>query len=202
MQVVAVEEPVSKLLGVRNERQQRERYQDPGYHIAGLLRDLQVRSGIDLAKGFTDDPTLRFEMGFVFEDVMEQYFRERVLIAYGDQVTRPGVLRMGDIVGSPDGVEHDAWRVVETKLTWAKNRQGATWVEGRWSWIKQIAAYSHMLGSDRAVLHVCHVAGNGQVPRPEVLTWELAFTPEELLGTWKMLTDHAERLRAEGKDRI
>ena len=54
---------------------QSERFKDPGYHVSGLLRDIQERSGKSkYGKGIDDTTQLRFQAGFSWEMALERAF--------------------------------------------------------------------------------------------------------------------------------
>lgn len=132
-----------------------------------------------------------------------------------------GELSKDKIIGTPDGLEFRTIQMVqdstgtysiarrqeltygiihEIKLTWKSSRSHNEAPEVRiakeWAWISQCKSYCFMAHDPRwpvltAILHVYWVNGNYRGSGPEILTYELTFTEQELIANWKLITNTA-----------
>lgn len=141
-----------------------------------------------------DDPELLFEMGFLWEEVLETALGLR-------EVERPGEYVCDGIACSPDGIIYEKRRgrdaeprpvIEEYKCTWKSCRGGVQAIQDNWRWMTQIKAYCFVVGAVKARLRVLYVNGDYSRPmRPAYQAYELRFSPEELLETWTMIRSHA-----------
>lgn len=162
----------------------------PGLHLSDIINS--ILKSLDPKKydsGIVYPNEYR-ETGFAFERVLEEAFLARRI-----DIVRPGEFELGGIIGSPDGIDVDDWRLREFKCTWKSMREAPTHRKF-WNYIVQMKAYCRMVGTDRARLDVLFINGDysdGFVPTSRA--WELEFTPRELEENWIMLVNHA---RAKG----
>lgn len=188
---------------------QEERFKDPGYHVSGLLRDIQERSGKNkYGKGIDDTTRLRWEAGFTWELALERAFAVLAVQKLGPEIVRPPPILLpvpgipSPIVCSPDGLDELEAVIHEIKLTWQSDSAGMEYVRGRWDWLHQIGAYLYAVGGTEAIVHVFHVNADYKPPQPKVNRWRIIYQQAEIDETWRMLEGHAKRLAGEGVDRI
>ncbi|MDO8690571.1 MAG: hypothetical protein Q7R39_11285 [Dehalococcoidia bacterium] len=184
-------------LHTRNDAGQKVREADGLYHISSLIRAVYVESGLaakqgrvyglDKADGSVDDPTLRFEFGYMWEDMLSDYFRQKVHIAQLG-VERPEPIVVGDMVCSPDGLDV-AGRLYEYKATMA----GPKPVGSYWTWMHQIRAGCWFAGTTQAELWVWHLAGDWKPPSPFIKRYRLWFEKYELDETFRMLAAQRDK---------
>jgi hypothetical protein len=170
---------------------------DPGplrsdtLHVSTLIKAICV--GLEPERfGGTDDPSVKFEIGFAVERAIEEAWRLRRI-----DVLRPGEFTKDGITGSPDGVSFNEGVPVveEIKCTWMSSR-GCPDDRKFWHWFVQIKAYCHLLDTRLACLHVFFVNGDyAQHREPQYLSWDLRFNKGELDENWSMLLNQARALR-------
>lgn len=116
---------------------------------------------------------------------------------YPEMEWQPGEVEQDGIAGSPDG-----WSVTrilptkivveEFKLTWKSCRTREMLKERLWMW--QVKAYTYMLGTQWARMHVCWINGNYDRPfTPKYITYLIQFDQEELERNWQMIVSNKER---------
>jgi hypothetical protein len=160
-------------------------------HLSTLIKAILVGLEPERFSG-TDDPSVKFEMGFAVERAIEEAWRLRRI-----EVLRPGEFAKDGITGSPDGVSfEDGMPIVdEIKCTWMSSR-GCPEDRKFWHWIVQMKAYCYLLDTPRARLHAFFVNGDyAQHREPQYLSWDLCFTEGELEENWLMLLNQARALR-------
>jgi hypothetical protein len=187
-----------------------------GLHLTGIiqsiLQDLDPgKYGKPGEKQVIDTTTLlRFEIGFTFEELMEEAFAARL-----STVARIGEVVLDGVVGSPDGVclDDDIPYVIETKATW-KSMRGTPWPcedhrtpnklcascgPQEWdskhlAWLLQIQGYCKMLGLTRAQIIAIFLNGDYKPAGSPVLrVWTFDFEQSELDERWAQMLDHARR---------
>jgi len=169
---------------------------DPGplrsdtLHVSTLIKAICV--GLEPERfGGTDDPSVKFEIGFAVERAIEEAWRLRRI-----EVLRPGEFTKDGVTGSPDGICFDAEGSVieEIKCTWMSSR-GCPDDKKYWHWLVQMKAYCHLIDTLRARLHVFFVNGDyAQHREPQYLSWDFTFTKGELIENWSMLLNQAKAL--------
>jgi len=169
---------------------------DPGplrsdtLHVSTLIKAICV--GLEPERfGGTDDPSVKFEIGFAVERAIEEAWRLRRI-----EVLRPGEFTKDGVTGSPDGISFDAEGPVieEIKCTWMSSR-GCPDDKKYWHWLVQMKAYCHLIDTLRARLHVFFVNGDyAQHREPQYLSWDFTFTKGELIENWSMLLNQAKAL--------
>jgi hypothetical protein len=162
-----------------------------GTHVSTLIKALCEALEPERFSGEMD--YTRFEVGYAVERAIERAWAERHIT-----VIRPGEFTVNGITGSPDGVsfEDDGTIVIEEiKCTWMSSR-GCPEDRKFWHWIVQMKAYAHLLGTDRARLHVLFVNGNYADERtPQYRSWDFQFTTREIEENWAMLRNQADAVR-------
>lgn len=162
-------------------------------HLSTIIRDLEETCG---KESTFDEADLAFFRagGFLWEHAFGLGHREAVLQNHECEIIRPGEWEREGIVGSPDGIRADPYRIVETKCTWRSMRKLDSLEKHFWGWTVQMMAYCSMIGSTEAELHVFFVCGNYRPPFPAVRSLLLEFDEQELMENWRMVTGHARRM--------
>lgn len=162
-------------------------------HLSTIYRDLCKSALLDRHRnGDVTEEELAFygAGGFMWEWVFSMAYAR----AFTDrEVIRTDEWELDGIVGSPDGVRVDPYRVVETKFRWMSSNKLDALERYFWPELVQMKSYCHMIGSTEAELHVYFVNGDYKPPIPTVRSLLLDFTPEELDDNWNMVRSHAER---------
>lgn len=184
-----------------------------GVHVSQVIRSLN--QGLFGSKFRSDLDETALEsyrmLGFAWERVIvEAVLASKTLL-------RPGEVRKGTIIGSPDAVNEDDWSLEEWKCTWRSlsnligkghksltNEQVNAWIEANadqvvqnmerefFEWVVQQRTYCHMLSMDSSILRIMFVNGDYAANRrPFPVAVRLTFTPSELKDNWTMITDHA-----------
>lgn len=128
----------------------------------------------------SDAKTLtKFEVGFLWEDVMSLALKSRL-------PARPGEIELDGVILSPDGVdlECDPIRVVEYKATWYSSNKR---VEDIVRWMYQIKSYCYALEIPRCRFDILHICGNYFPPEPMHRIVEIDFSWRELMENWNMV---------------
>lgn len=122
------------------------------------------------------------EVGFLFEEALS--------LAFGDRLGfRPGEVELDGIVGSPDGIDFENWRVEEYKCTWKSTK---TTPERVWRWMVQAKGYCKMMGMKECLHRVLYLNGNYKDDRsPQYKEFLSEFTQYEVDQNWEMLLKHA-----------
>jgi hypothetical protein len=161
-------------------------------HVSTLIKAILVGLEPERFSG-TDDPSVKFEMGFAVERAIEEAWRLRRI-----EVLRPGEFEKDGITGSPDGVSFEGGTPVveEIKCTWMSSR-GCPDDKKFWHWLIQMKAYCWLLDTPRSRLHVFFVNGDYKEHRdPQYLSWDFTFTQQELAENFEMLRNAARTLRS------
>ena len=129
---------------------QERRFAKPGYHVSGLLRNIQTRAG-GRQYGEVDSTTLlRFQVGFFWEELFERAAAARAETFRKSDIVRPDpieVLVAGvpyPVIASPDAVDSLNWVLHELKATWRKSPSlegGDRWVSEQRQWLRQMETY-------------------------------------------------------------
>lgn len=154
-----------------------------GVHMARLYPDLYTRSA-PLPEEAKDN---WMRMGFLWEDVLTQFFAAKIRDA--GNVVRATELTLDGVIGTPDWLELDDAGLIlgESKLTWKSARSFDLYAPKFLAWLYQIRAYCRMLETTRARLTVIWINGEYTMFVPEVRQYDLTFTVQELGDNWTML---------------
>lgn len=155
----------------------------PGLHLSDILQS--ILKGLDPKKYSQAMDWNRVDSGTTFERVLE-----RELMARNPNLVRPGEFSLNGIACSPDGFDPVDRVVEEYKWTWKSAKYPLT-DDRYWPWLVQIKGYCHVTGTTRARLRVFFVNGDYQSFTPELRSWLLTFTEQELRDNWLMLLNHA-----------
>jgi hypothetical protein len=181
-------------LKARNAVNQTLREAGSGYHVSGLLNDILTRSGqLDGKRRLDEDPTLRFELGYIWEDVLGEH------IFAGSKLILLGTLEKDGILGTPDDFDEALWEPHEYKATWSSVNK--SWSD-RWYWLNQMKAYCYFLGARQTKLKVLFLCGDWKPPRPIVKVYRFFWKDWEIKQTWEMLQKHKSWLQSQGIERI
>jgi hypothetical protein len=123
------------------------------------------------------------EIGFIFETMLEQAWRERLGL-------RVGEIECEGIIGSPDGIGTSPYGpcVEEYKCTWASSTK---YPHEEWRYMMQVKAYCYMLGLDQVLFRVLYINGDYKPPMPKYKTYLYQFDQEEIDTAWFMLKNYA-----------
>lgn len=136
----------------------------------------------------------RVELGLAFEEMLERAFKDRLFERPGEFQTDEGIIFSPDLLIFED----DIIRVGEIKLSWLSSKDTPRDVNGSFGpkfdkWMVQIKAYCYHLETPYARLYFFAVNGDYKPPSPQLLAWDLTFTPRELEENWRMLRNYAVR---------
>lgn len=157
-----------------------------------LIKCIETQIGKTYGKGFSDRAAT-MEVGFIWEDVLEHQFAQRM-------GNRPDEVVVDPIIASPDGIgldpEDDSRLVLEEyKCTWTSTNKD---ISGRWAWLVQTKTYCHMLGLDTVVFYCLHLCGNYRDKRePTFLVYRIQYSERELAENWAMIVNNAGAVLAE-----
>jgi CRISPR/Cas system-associated exonuclease Cas4 (RecB family) len=98
----------------------------------------------------------------------------------------PSVAQKDGMIISPDYWDGEVLGELKTTRIGQKRLDAHEFPDG---WMKQLMGYAYVLGVDKAFLLVLTIV------KPEVYSFILKFTQEELEANWKELTDRAEQLQ-------
>jgi hypothetical protein len=186
----------------------------PGLHMSDIYSSLYREIDPDRydKKDADGNPEpmdmLKIEMGTTFEEIFEPALQRR-LLRDGKRAVRPPEHTVKvdgtTIFYSPDQFifEKDkSLRLGEFKLTWYSNC-GIT--DPKFDkWFTQMKAYAYHLDTPHARLYTLFVNGTYKVkgmkgkdaaPKPQLMAWDIEFTPRELKDNWNMLVRHARQKR-------
>lgn len=156
----------------------------PGLHLSTIIKSVMMVLEPDRFTGPLDVP--RVETGCAFEDLLAESLARRI------GWSKPGEFVKDGVIGSPDGLDADAWRVDEVKCTWVSDKDGLDHPKLS-HWMLQVKGYCHMLATTQARMYVLFVNGDYKPPRPVLRVWDLTFTDRELADNWTMLLTHARK---------
>lgn len=135
--------------------------------------------------------SVKMMLGLAFEQYLE-----KILIAQGAKVFRPGELFTSDgIAYSPDLlIENGADRVGEIKVTWMSNLDDLTDPKfGKW--LVQAMFYCHHVDIPRVRFYVLYINGNYRDRRdPEFVVTDIEFSSQELKDNHQMLINHGKHV--------
>lgn len=184
-------------------------------HVSEIIRDLSnrvinpgKRQRVDqLSPAEQTQMSYYTEAGFIWEMVLEREFKVRqgsrrerecptVRLTQNEYVVdgiamTPDATRLDELITLE---EYKATYKSEGKL---KNADDLT--AYFWEWDCQIPAYLNAIGSLEADLFVLWLCGNYAPMKPKAMRYHLTYTEEEVRQRWRMLTQHAERMRKEGR---
>lgn len=184
-----------------------DRPRSPGLHLQDVLNAIDY---IREHKHMPDPQTLeefqkrdlQFEKGFIVERVMENAWRER----YGElglHIIRPPEIFLDGMYLSPDYLDVENQRGIETKAT-AKSSDKFAQPEIHFRrWIQQVMAYAYALGVLEYDLIVFFLAGNYRPPFPQIggnppKVLRIRFEGHELTENWLALQRVARNLPGYG----
>jgi len=166
-------------------------YRPDGLHLTDIIQSLLVEAGILSTDPVFNDREATFEMGFLWEEVLERMWRLR----------RMGVppkvrcVEKDGILCSPDGFDFRGRDepLHEYKLTWKSRRNFE--IERQHKYLLQIKSYCWVLGVRQCILHVLFVNGDYSFEKgkggPKTRTFQLDFTKRELWENWRTIKRHA-----------
>lgn len=175
----------------RNQEAQQVRESTPGFHASGLLNHMLQTAQPATGRARDDDPTLRFEMGYVWEDLLGSFlFRSEM---------GQTPMETAGIITTLDDFDIELWEVREFKATWSSLNQP---LRNRWYWLHQMRAYCYVTGALSSLLAVFFINGDWRPPAPQVKLYRFFWKQWELDQTWRMLVQHRAWLLEQGFDRI
>lgn len=139
----------------------------------------------------------RWEMGFIWEVLVEEVFMRRMLERLRLQKQDPLIFR--NLALTPDADSEPEERIFEFKATWYSSRRGEEFEDNFWHWIMQIKAYCLAKRRLKATIFVFWVNGDYKESGPMVIRYDFEFTPQELEENWQIIENHrAKAAKAKG----
>lgn len=122
------------------------------------------------------------ELGFIFETLLEQSWKERLGI-------RPGEIECEGVVGSPDGLSVSPYGpcIEEYKCTWSSSKKQP---HEEWRYMMQVKAYCYMTGVKTVLFRILYINGDYKPPMPQYKTYLYEFDQEEIDTAWSMLRNY------------
>lgn len=184
-----------------------------GPHVGSLIRAHAITRGTPFKAG-DDDPTLRMQLGFCFENALEAMmqgvdFDTAMRAAFGAHmkrirnVDRQIRLTYQGIHGTPDGRNRDDGWLESYKLTDISMKEEANLAVRMWYWIIAEAVYIYM-GLKSGAFDYCpgcrlfvgwlrgdysQAPGHGR----QVRAYEIVYSAEELTSAWLMLKGEQDK---------
>ncbi|KKN52296.1 hypothetical protein LCGC14_0613910 [marine sediment metagenome] len=161
-------------------------------HLTDVIYSLEKAMGWEY-RGHWGEAQLTMNLGFVWEDVLEETLKER-------ECVRPGEVWKDDIVGSPDGMEPDprgeaGLILTELKFTWKSSRQLPV---DNWRYMTQVKSYCFMMDLNIVIMRIIHIMGNYKGGGPEYKVYRIVFTDAELRENWNMILKQRDRMLVDG----
>lgn len=195
-----------------------EQTRSKGLHVSQVIRDLANRVIMPGKRSNPDDlgdedraqMGAYVEVGFAWEALLEQEFAERMRVrrdtdaaTAGDHVVRQGEYELDSLFLTPDGLYVGGNSLVdeEYKATWKsenKLQSVAEFEHHFWEWNTQFKCYCRLFGVTRTRLFVLWVNGNYRPSKPKAMRYEIEYTESEVRDNWRMITNHAAWMRANG----
>lgn len=207
MVITELEFPVDLLLELPGARPRR-----PGLHVGHVITDLanySIHKGRRRALALMDKAARRrasyyIELGFCWERVFEEFWRERIQRRLGRKIHldyQCDWVRSGGMWMTPDAIDPDEWALWEFKLTWKTARRIADLEtdDSFWAWLVQIKSYLRALKMTRCYLVPFFVNGDYAEPRvPQAKLLQLDFPKAELDRNWLMVLNHKANMQRKG----
>jgi hypothetical protein len=181
----------------------------PGLHVGGVLRDIENRAikpgKREATSTLSNAERSRMgnyvEMGFIWEVLVEQVFRQRMLSRRHAQagVVSQQERQMGGMALTPDGWCPLDDKVEEYKATWTSMRraeppEGLFDAHNHWGWGKQNQCYCRAWDTRKGRFFVFWVNGDYRDSGPQIVKYDVEWTQAEIEETWRMVTTHAARM--------
>jgi len=182
----------------------------PGLHLSDLLRDVEnviIKPGqrkLDADQTPEEIATRNryFEMGFLWEQVMEAAFKQRQVDGLDPRkFLRQMEVQFDGVYSTIDAIHIPDWRVIETKLTFRSARRAALdCIEFEfWSWFAQLRWNCLAHSTRLASLLVLFVNGTYAPSVPMTKRFDVVFAEEELLDNQRMVKQHEAVMRKHGR---
>lgn len=175
----------------------------PGLHMSDIYNDLYKKLDPRRYKSksdFTESLPLMGALGTAWENQLEYLLRKA-----GQDAHRPEEFRTKEgIAFSPDLLlANGHLRLGEIKLKWMSSKdmpRAATSVNafppGFQKHLTQMMSYCWNLETPYARIYSNHLIGNGRKPyKPELLIYDLEFSPREMRDEYQALINHARHQR-------
>jgi len=159
-------------------------------HLTQITSDLAVQLGM-----FSKDtgfPLEKFELGFAYEEALENAWADRINRLSNFDMVRPGEVELDGIYGSPDGISfpNGVTTLEEYKLTWYSMHSKKFLLDmPTWQW--QTKGYCKMLNLTNCIFRVFWVNGDYRPPAPAYRAYSVKYTQEEIDQNWDNLKNHA-----------
>ena len=167
----------------------------PGLHMSTIYNDYyqyQDPKRYDKTKPMD---VLRLEAGLSWERLLEE--------AIKDRIGAMGCGRPGELIG-PEGIIYSpdliifngSIRLGEIKLTWMSSREVPREKDYGFppkfeKYLTQMKCYCYCLETPYARLIAFFVNGDYRPPTPELLAWDITFSPRELKEEWATMMNWA-----------
>jgi len=182
----------------------------PGLHLGAVITDMASNMFRKRAQWVTltakerERASYYFELGFMWERVFEEVWRERLELRLRRKLQleyQCGWLRAGGMWMTPDGIDPAEWALWEFKLTWKTVRrlEDLENDDAFWPWLVQIKCYLRALKMRRCYLCAFFVNGDYREPRvPDCRLLQLDFEKHELDRNWAMVLNHKDLMHERG----
>lgn len=164
-----------------------------GVHLSGVIRYVMTVAGQLTQEDREEFLPLRMAVGMAWEAF--------VVGLWPDMIWQPGECSRDGIVGSPDGITRIPagefpprdMMLEEFKATWKSRlekteqkgvRPPAKKITEDRLWMLQVGGYCHMMGLNKARMHVLWVNGDYRGSGPQYFTYLIQFGDAELERMW------------------
>jgi hypothetical protein len=174
---------------IRSESDEMGQVRSPGLHLSTIYRDMAETINPREPLG-EQDLAFYGAGGFLFERVFSMAHRDAIL---SGTIIRPGEFFRDGIAGSPDALDLENCRVVETKCRWMSSRKFDQLEKYFYFELLQVKCYLAMTGFTEAEFTVFFVCGDWRPPIPRVRSALLSFTEREIEEAWGQVVSHARK---------
>lgn len=109
------------------------------------------------------------------------------------EIVRPGEFIKDGVIGSPDLVNLQTNRVIETKATWRSSQKFERLEKFFWAWLVQMKGYCKFWDTREVELYVYFINGDYRGSGPQPVARLFTFSQMEIDGNWEMLLKHADK---------
>lgn len=165
----------------------------PGLHLSQIYGDLEASWRKRMEPEMTEEELEFYRAGgWVWETIWSSAMAECLRTG---EIVRPGEFMVDGVIGSPDNLRVDPWRVIETKCTWKSVRKWDTCPMEKWFWVwtVQVKGYCRMVGTREVELYAMFTNGDYRGSGPQTRAVLMKFEQLEIDENWGMLMGHAKR---------
>jgi PD-(D/E)XK nuclease superfamily len=167
-----------------------DRTRSPGLHLSQIYYDMELTAIGPKGTATKEELDWYASGGWIWERAFSLAFRESVELG---ELVRPDEFELDGIIGSPDAIRLEGWRIVDYKARWMSSRKLDQLEKHFYTVIVQLRGYCKMAGATEAELWCWFVNGDYRPPRPVVRGVLLEFTQQEIDESWRHIIAHAKR---------